>query len=58
MPLARRAFKEMVLQPLTLPEHLFFQLDQEAQDLETPAGVLVVKVLGADKASCTDLVCL
>ena len=43
------AIKEMVFQPYTLPEHYFFQLDPEAKDVDTPTGVLVVQVLGADK---------
>lgn len=43
-----RAVKEMVLQPYTLPEHYFMQLDPQAQDLDTPTGVLVVKAVAAD----------
>lgn len=31
MPPYCSAFKEMVLQPVTLPEHIFLQMDQEAQ---------------------------
>ncbi|GAB4816080.1 hypothetical protein N2152v2_003126 [Parachlorella kessleri] len=59
MPLVKTwldgAIKEMVFQPYTLPEHYFFQLDPEAKDVDTPSGVLVVKVLGADKVPKMDV---
>ncbi|KAL4433978.1 hypothetical protein ABPG75_000419 [Micractinium tetrahymenae] len=43
------AVRDLVLQPWVLPEHWFLPLDPEAKDVERPAGVLSVRVLGASQ---------
>ncbi|PSC71787.1 DNA polymerase kappa [Micractinium conductrix] len=42
------AVRDMVLQPWVLPDHAVFPLEPGAPDLERPAGILAVRVLGAE----------
>lgn len=48
----------MVLQTITLPEHIFLQVDKEAQDEDVAVGVLAVQVLRADKVGAMSAQCV
>ena len=37
------------MQPWVLPEHYFYPLDAGVADVERPAGVLSVRVVGAEQ---------
>ncbi|KAI3425058.1 hypothetical protein D9Q98_008436 [Chlorella vulgaris] len=43
-----QAIRDLVMQPLVLPEHIFFPIDPSVEDVERPAGVLAVHLIGAD----------
>ncbi|KAL4425484.1 hypothetical protein ABPG75_009500 [Micractinium tetrahymenae] len=51
----KQTLQDQVLRTYVTPEHYFLQIDPEAQDLETPVGVLSVEVVEARKVPKMDL---